>query len=318
MVAGDKSAINNPVRKSYNPSTTPSQSIESLTHAFYGSCSSASVFQYVDLSTPKVPPEADVNVVREEEVVTTYLPPSVCELVKKGCKLWKFPLDQVAAIELQTQGQANNSEWHRQRAGRITSSNVHSVLAKLRHLETSYPKRVDCTNLLQQICSLSCKQLDNVAAIKYGRSMETEARQKYIQISRKYGHTNVTVTECGLCVLPNGASPDGLVSCDCCHDGVLEIKCPLTVAHTDPEKEPPPYFTCDNGVYALKKDHPYYSQVIMQMGVTGRKWCDFFVYSKHGSISVRIPFDECVWKVMRDACKTFFVNHVIGYIESND
>ena len=25
-----------------------------------------------------------------------------------------------------------------------------------------------------------------------------------------------------------GASPDGIVSCDCCRKGVLEIKCPFT------------------------------------------------------------------------------------------
>lgn len=50
-------------------------------------------------------------------------------------------------------------------------------------------------------------------------------------------HTNFKFTECGLFVNIEypyfGASPDGIVECDCCGRGVLEIKCPYTLKGRD-------------------------------------------------------------------------------------
>ena len=44
-------------------------------------------------------------------------------------------------------------------------------------------------------------------------------------------HENFKICDSGLVLDPDiphlGASPDGLVSCDCCGEGCLEIKCPL-------------------------------------------------------------------------------------------
>ena len=34
-----------------------------------------------------------------------------------------------------------------------------------------------------------------------------------------------------------GASPDGLVCCSCCGEGVLEVKCPLCVKYNFPDEE---------------------------------------------------------------------------------
>ena len=45
--------------------------------------------------------------------------------------------------------------------------------------------------------------------------------------------------ECGLFINPSyptlGASPDGIISCDCCGIGTLEIKCPYCSRNSTPE-----------------------------------------------------------------------------------
>ena len=65
------------------------------------------------------------------------------------------------------------------------------------------------------------------------------ARQDYITSLVK-GHSSFNVKLAGLYVDPQmphlGATPDGLVSCLCCGDGLLEIKCPYSIRDCDPQK----------------------------------------------------------------------------------
>lgn len=306
------------MRKNFKPCISQT-TFEDLTHAFFGSCSSACIFQYAELPFQQIPVEADVNVESEVEVGMEALPPTIPELIKQGCTSWEFCDSQVIAAECLTRGQSANKDWHNQKAGRITAANMHAVLTKVRHMLSIAPKTLDCSSLLLRLCTPSGNDFDHVAAIKYGRAMESEARKRYIQLGKKNGHKKLEVQECGLFIVKEhgymGASPDGLVNCECCGQGLLEIKCPLTLAHVNPTANPPPYIITEDGHQTLKKGHPYYSQVIAQMGATERKWCDFFVYSRHGSLTVRIPFDEPLWRDLVAACETFFVNHIIDYIK---
>ena len=76
-----------------------------------------------------------------------------------------------------------------------------------------------------------------------------------------------------------GASPDALVNCDCPGTEVLEIKYP--------EKYMNGLFNWQNDkkfpvteTYEIKRNHPYFHQMQMQMLLTKRSYCDFFVWSK--------------------------------------
>ena len=63
------------------------------------------------------------------------------------------------------------------------------------------------------------------------------------------------------------ASPDAVVSCECCGEGLLEIKCPLKTAHSDPQSCPPVYLIRnDEGQLHLKPNHPYHTQVVISTG----------------------------------------------------
>ena len=79
------------------------------------------------------------------------------------------------------------------------------------------------------------------------------------------------------------------------------MKCPYSVQNQTPvEACISPSFCCivDNssGCLDLKKGHSYYAQVQGQMGVGGRPWCDFVVYTKKGISIERISFNEAYWK----------------------
>ena len=57
-----------------------------------------------------------------------------------------------------------------------------------------------------------------------------------------------------------GASPDGMVSCKCCGEGVLEVKCPFHIREGLPEDDDPGNFcmTKIDGEWSLKRDHSYF------------------------------------------------------------
>jgi hypothetical protein len=64
-------------------------------------------------------------------------------------------------------------------------------------------------------------------ATQHGCKHEAEARQKYTAILSLI-HQNLTVSTCGFYISTShafiGASPDGLVNCSCCGEGICEIK----------------------------------------------------------------------------------------------
>ena len=58
--------------------------------------------------------------------------------------------------------------------------------------------------------------------------MEMEAANEFFELMKKK-HKNLVISACGLfldkanCFI--GASPDRLMTCDCCEDACVEIKC---------------------------------------------------------------------------------------------
>ena len=56
------------------------------------------------------------------------------------------------------------------------------------------------------------------------------------------GHKNFKTDECGPFVSPEhiymADSPDAVVSCEYCGEGLIEIKCPLKTTHSDPQSCP--------------------------------------------------------------------------------
>ena len=79
-----------------------------------------------------------------------------------------------------------------------------------------------------------------------------------------------------------GASPDGIIHCECHGPRLIEVKCPFTHRGLSIENYSKQKNTClelkENSV-KLKKNHSYFYQVQCQMGVPGVCLCEFYVYT---------------------------------------
>ena len=148
-----------------------------------------------------------------------------------------------------------SEEWFRARAGKVTASRVADVIAKTK---SGYSTSRD-NYMAELICQRLTGNLGDSyqnAAMVWGTNTEPFARAAYVSAK------GVGVEEVGFVPHPTledaGASPDGLVG----HEGLLEIKCPLTSTHMN---------------IMLEQEIPtkYHVQMQWQMACTGRLFCDF-------------------------------------------
>ena len=147
-----------------------------------------------------------------------------------------------------------SEEWFKARAGIPTASNFDKIITM-----KGEPSK-QRTKYMYQLAGESIlgtkEETYQNAAMQRGIELEDEARLLY-EISQ-----GVKVEEVGFCLdVQYGASPDGMVE----DDGLVEIKCPSLAVHVE---------------YVVKNELPstYYQQVMGQLLVTGRKWCDFVSY----------------------------------------
>lgn len=227
----------------------------------------------------------------------------------------------ILVLEQGTRGQSNNESWLRLRDGRLTSSNFYSIHTGVlsRKTDESYHP------LIAKI--LGYKKVNpNIKSIKHGRETEPEAKKVYIQEMKSACHSNIVFNECGLFVDKNypylGASPDLLVSCDCCGLGVVEVKCPLVTKCSTCVGictcKVPDYlvFNEETCTYSLKKNHQYYAQVQGQLAISGRQYCDFFVYTCNGTLRIRLHFDEEYYTAIFNSLTYFFKHYIVPEIQS--
>ena len=220
-------------------------------------------------------------------------------------------------IEHFTRGQSSNESWFVYRKGVISGSKGHNVKTKMEKLKKGGGcGNVNLWQVFQKISGLVFVN-PNIPALKYGRSMETNAANEfYEQLSES--HKNLKVSECGLFLDKNhpfiGASPDRIVTCDCCPKACLEVKCPYSINYTSPDNPDInlPYLKKDDGKLKLNDGHNYYTQCQMQMGVTGCSHCYFFVWTQHGFVLDTLHFDPEFWQYL----KNLFIDFYELYLKS--
>ena len=219
-----------------------------------------------------------------------------------------FTPEVIAKIDTCTRGQSTNEQWYLYRKGVITGSKAHEVLTKMKKIETGKGGTVDIWSCKQKISGLTFIN-PNIPALKYGRDMEIEAVNAFLDVMRK-NHTNVSVSECGLILdrtMPYiGASPDRLFSCSCCGVACVEIKCPYSVNYTTPDDTNLDYLLKVDDEIKLKRTHKYFTQCMMQMGVTNISKLYFVVWTPHGLIIDHISFDPELWSSMKHKFEKFY------------
>ena len=225
----------------------------------------------------------------------------------------KISVKEAETVEEATRDQADSKVWFEQRAGRVTASKFKAACST----NPDKPSK----SLIKMICYPGAHRFSN-AATKWGISNESKAREAY-EFSIADQHLNLSVADSGLHINENwpflGASPDGLVFCECCGKGLCEIKCPykykdamLVTAAADSS-------FClkydDNGVdLCLDTVHPYYYQVQCQLFVTGVEYCDFVVWTTKDMFVQRVLPDTEFWDRVLTRAILFYKKGVLPEI----
>ncbi|KAJ8977263.1 hypothetical protein NQ317_003964 [Molorchus minor] len=201
----------------------------------------------------------------------------------------KISIEACKEIEVETDKQASSRAWFNYRAGRITASRFKAV----------------------------CRTNIKTKATIYGCEHEKEALNNYSDMMKE-SHNNFGADPVGLCISPQyphfGASPDGLISCDCCGLGCVEIKCPYCAKDLDVEDtevlKKVGLENLDEEIH-LSHNHTYYYQIQMQLGITKLAYCDFVVWNKNKFIKQRIFLNEFFWEAESKKATTFFYNVIL-------
>ncbi|XP_060784112.1 uncharacterized protein LOC132890853 isoform X2 [Neoarius graeffei] len=220
--------------------------------------------------------------------------------------------EQAEHIERETRLQAKAKLWFSMREGRITASMFKDSV----RTNPASPAK----NLIRQICYPQAKKFATEAT-QWGCDNEERARQCYVELQRKM-HTDFKVEQSGLQINPAypflGASPDGLVSCACCGDGLLEIKCPFSGKDVGLQVAAENRDFClelSNGIFKLRRDHRYYYQVQAQLFVTDKAHCDFVVWCTKGGnqelFIERIAADHQFFSHALAAATTFYKQGIL-------
>ncbi|CAH1270905.1 Hypp4506 [Branchiostoma lanceolatum] len=200
-----------------------------------------------------------------------------------------FSTDQVAALEKTTRLQTKSNTWFQYRAGRITASNFKTAV----RTNPDNPS----ISLIKRICYPNAYKFSTTAT-RWGCQHESTAISSYKEVQLK-SHDCLTVGESGFHIHKEhsflGASPDALVTCKCCGEGLLEVKCPMCVKDKSILSEADQRQFClelREQTLQLKQSHPYYFQVQAQLACTGRKYCDFVVWRGEGKTTQELHIER--------------------------
>ena len=204
-----------------------------------------------------------------------------------------------------------NSLWQQLRRPRLTASVFGTVIKRRKNFE----------KLVETI--LYKPPPGTVPALEWGRSHEDIARQWYMNHKTTQFGSSYKVSKTGIHISTVdpwlAASPDGVVEdptqAEGRRNGILEIKCPYSGRTMTPEvacQEINRFCSSlNNGQVTLKATHNYYYQVQGQLAITKLPWCDFLIWTPHGTSLQRIERDENLWKVMYSKLKSFYHEYLL-------
>ena len=253
--------------------------------------------------------DKSISVCGSEEI------PKLCEDPKISAEeiLQRMHLDsqQRDMLEEKTRTQSSSSLWFEARRNRITGSKCGRVI-----------KQKEKTKALLHFVMYPKPMLHLPKAIQWGKDNEHKACQAYQKYMQNEGHTDLQVSPAGFIVDARkgwlGASPDGWVV-DPSYvpsNGILEIKCPYSMAEKSPEeisKDENFYLHLVNGCLKLDENHQYYHQVQLQLFVASdkAKWCDFCVFTLKGVCVQRILPDK-IWEERNcPLLDEYFFQHIL-------
>ena len=150
-------------------------------------------------------------------------------------------------------------------------------------------------------------------AMQYGIDQEPVGLRVFFDQFKRY-HKNAKFHTVGLTLYKDapyiGASPDALVSCDCCTEPVIvELKCPFRLSQVGVTSWRLLEYLDENQV--LRKNHSYYHQVSLYLGVFNLKRAHFVIYAKGEIISQIIHFDKEFFKFQIQNLQEYYLTRYL-------
>ena len=204
-------------------------------------------------------------------------------------------------LEGATVSQSQSGVWKSHRHGRLTASVFGEVIHHMRG------GRKSRTLVDKVVCPPKPLRTE---AVLWGNKHEEAAQIAALEALQPL-HKGLKVRKAGLFVCKEApylaASPDGILSCDCCGQTLLEVKCPFSMRNSAPDEAG---FLDENHV--LRDDHVYMYQVQGQMMVTGMMSVYFCVFVPgHIPHILHIKRDESQISLMRRELERYYVNEVM-------
>ncbi|TDH15500.1 hypothetical protein EPR50_G00032170 [Perca flavescens] len=239
----------------------------------------------------------------------------------------------VEQVEVLTRGQSSNQDWFTWRKNRITASVAHRIAhcrfvnGKSKAPPPSYLAAVTGEGRHVQ-----------TRAMSWGVNMEAKAVRRYQEMKSVALGRSVTVQSCGLFLDDQrpwlAGSPDGIVTDSQTGQWLLclEVKCPYKhrqrtveeACRQDPafcleitHHTPPPavsHLKASPPVYRLKTSHSYYTQIQVQLAVTGLRGADLAVFTLKELAIVPVTFDPVLWDATLSKLETFYREAVLPHL----
>ena len=100
------------------------------------------------------------------------------------------------------------------------------------------------------------------------------------------------------------------MTCDCCPKACVEIKCPFSIAKKSPLDPDVRLPFMKKG--KINKTHRYYTQCLVQMGVTEITRSYFVVWTPNGCLIDTVEYDEEKWKEMKENLLTYYFDYYLS------
>lgn len=190
-------------------------------------------------------------------------------------------------LKKMTRAQAESVLWKRQRVGRITASLVHDIKTLKDSTDSSR-----CVASVMRYCE---RDLGNIEHVSY--CLRKERKAKKLNVASKE-HDQFVLRDSGLVVDTTfpvfAASPDGVRTCACHGESLIEVKC--CSAHRNifvsdiPEIDKD--FFLEPQTLKIKENHRYFTQVQFQMYLCQKQFCDFIVFTDKGIFSKQFTINQ--------------------------
>ena len=207
--------------------------------------------------------------------------------------------------------------WFKQRVGRITASRFGEVNQKMVNILKNGKQIITVSPIVNSLMGRD-RDISHVDPVAWGRSKEEGAKQAFV---KKIGgfHRGLSVKSCGLMVSQAhpymAATPDAMVTCQCCMPATVEVKCPYKARFgsiQDNWQETDFLIKATNGDIILKTSHNYYAQVQGQMALASCNRAYFVVWTPIGEPLVNIvEFNQSYWDGVSQRLTMFYKTYVV-------